>query len=190
MQLFDYDDEEEEEDYEESPAGQPPGSSLTNLPNSSGNFNSSGTFNSSDNFSSPNNADQPLKESCSNQLNDETRKMMDYAESIEKVKGRRILVEFIWSLFDWNSYVQIHMFKYLHRNHSHSKSFISSISPPIDCGWYWGSISGEKAEKLLENEPEGSFIVRDSSDENYIFSLTFKLNGDIIHVRIEHNQGR
>ena len=56
-------------------------------------------------------------------------------------------------------------------------------------GWYWGPISGEAAEKILSNEPDGSFIVRDSSDDHYIFSLTFKLNGCVRHVRIEHDQG-
>lgn len=45
------------------------------------------------------------------------------------------------------------------------------------------------AEKLLETEPCGSFLVRDSSDEHYIFSLTFKLDGLVRHVRIEHDQG-
>lgn len=45
------------------------------------------------------------------------------------------------------------------------------------------------AEKLLETEPSGSFVVRDSSDEHYIFSLTFKLDGMIRHVRIEHSHG-
>lgn len=59
----------------------------------------------------------------------------------------------------------------------------------FQCGWYWGPISGEMAEKLLETEPDGSFIVRDSSDEHYIFSLTFKLNGLVRHVRIEHDHG-
>lgn len=59
----------------------------------------------------------------------------------------------------------------------------------FQCGWYWGPISGEAAEKVLANEPDGSFIVRDSSDHHYIFSLTFKLNGFIRHVRIEHDQG-
>lgn len=38
-------------------------------------------------------------------------------------------------------------------------------------------------------EPDGSFVVRDSSDHHYIFSLTFKLNGFVRHVRIEHDQG-
>lgn len=56
-------------------------------------------------------------------------------------------------------------------------------------GWYWGPISSEAAEKILSNEPDGSFIVRDSSDDHYIFSLTFKLNNSVRHVRIEQDQG-
>ncbi|XP_054274609.1 uncharacterized protein LOC128994231 [Macrosteles quadrilineatus] len=67
--------------------------------------------------------------------------------------------------------------------------FASSIEKVKDYGWYWGPISGEAAEKILSNEPDGSFIVRDSSDDHYIFSLTFKLNGCVRHVRIEHDQG-
>lgn len=67
--------------------------------------------------------------------------------------------------------------------------FASSIEKVKDYGWYWGPISGETAEKILSNEPDGSFIVRDSSDDHYIFSLTFKLNGVVRHVRIEHDQG-
>ncbi|XP_064471433.1 uncharacterized protein LOC135385829 [Ornithodoros turicata] len=70
-----------------------------------------------------------------------------------------------------------------------SMDYAASIEKVKDCGWYWGPVSGETAERLLANEPDGSFIVRDSSDEHYIFSLTFKLNGLVRHVRIEHDQG-
>lgn len=70
-----------------------------------------------------------------------------------------------------------------------SMDYAASIEKVKDCGWYWGPVSGETAECLLANEPDGSFIVRDSSDEHYIFSLTFKLNGLVRHVRIEHDQG-
>ncbi len=45
------------------------------------------------------------------------------------------------------------------------------------------------AERLLSSEPNGSFLLRDSSDDHYIFSLTFKLNSKVRHVRIEHDQG-
>ncbi|XP_054722296.1 uncharacterized protein LOC129232082 [Uloborus diversus] len=67
--------------------------------------------------------------------------------------------------------------------------YAASIERVKDCGWYWGPISGETAEGLLRGEPDGSFVVRDSSDEHYIFSLTFKLNGLVRHVRIEHDHG-
>lgn len=56
--------------------------------------------------------------------------------------------------------------------------------------WYWGSISPEYAAKLLEHEEDGTFLVRDSSSECYIFSMTFKLEGQICHSRIEHSKGQ
>lgn len=59
----------------------------------------------------------------------------------------------------------------------------------LQYGWYWGPLSSEAAEKVLSNEPDGSFIVRDSSDDHYIFSLSFKLNNCVRHVRIEQDQG-
>lgn len=67
--------------------------------------------------------------------------------------------------------------------------FAASIEKVKDRGWYWGPLSGEAAERILSGEPDGSFVVRDSSDQHYIFSLTFKLNGFVRHVRIEHDQG-
>lgn len=67
--------------------------------------------------------------------------------------------------------------------------YAASIEKVKDCGWYWGPVSASKAEQILENEEEGSFLVRDSSSENYIFSLTVKIDGSVRHVRIEHDQG-
>lgn len=67
--------------------------------------------------------------------------------------------------------------------------FAASIEAVKDHGWYWGPLSGEAAEQILSNEPDGSFLVRDSSDDHYIFSLSFKLNGGVRHVRIEHDHG-
>lgn len=72
---------------------------------------------------------------------------------------------------------------------SHTMDFTASIDKVKECGWYWGPISSEGAEKILSNEPDGSFLVRDSSDDHYIFSLTFKLNGSVRHVRIDQDQG-
>lgn len=74
-------------------------------------------------------------------------------------------------------------------NESHRFDTKFSFNFSIQYGWYWGPISSEAAEKILSNEPDGSFIVRDSSDDHYIFSLTFKLNNCVRHVRIEQDQG-
>uniref|UniRef100_A0A034VZF0 Suppressor of cytokine signaling 7 n=1 Tax=Bactrocera dorsalis TaxID=27457 RepID=A0A034VZF0_BACDO len=70
-----------------------------------------------------------------------------------------------------------------------SLQFTSSIEKVKDYGWYWGPLSSEAAEKVLSTESDGSFIVRDSSDDHYIFSLSFKLNNSVRHVRIEQDQG-
>lgn len=59
-----------------------------------------------------------------------------------------------------------------------------------DMGWYWGSISPEYAARLLDDEQDGSFLVRDSSSECHIFSMTIKLAGQIHHARIEHSKGQ
>jgi len=41
----------------------------------------------------------------------------------------------------------------------------------------------------LEDKPDGSFLVRDSSDERYILSLSFRSQGVTHHTRIEHYKG-
>lgn len=96
---------------------------------------------------------------------EEETRTMDFAANIEKVK-------------------EVIHHRYLNLNENSFSFFIK-----FQYGWYWGPISSEGAEKILSNEPDGSFIVRDSSDDHYIFSLTFKLDGCVRHVRIEQDQG-
>jgi len=59
----------------------------------------------------------------------------------------------------------------------------------IQCGWYWGAMSFDEAEAMLANRRDGSFLVRDSSDERYILSLSFRSLGGTHHTRIEHYKG-
>ena len=69
--------------------------------------------------------------------------------------------------------------------------FVSSIQLLCSwqCGWYWGPLGWEEAEMKLEDKPDGSFLVRDSSDERYILSLSFRSHGVTHHTRIEHYKG-
>ena len=58
------------------------------------------------------------------------------------------------------------------------------------CGWYWGPITRSDAEAKLCNKPDGTFLVRNSLDQNYILSLSFRSLGQSLHARIEYSNGR
>lgn len=50
---------------------------------------------------------------------------------------------------------------------------------------YWGVMDRYEAEKLLEGKPEGTFLLRDSAQEDYLFSVSFRRYGRSLHARIE-----
>ncbi|XP_014470792.1 PREDICTED: uncharacterized protein LOC106742402 isoform X2 [Dinoponera quadriceps] len=56
-------------------------------------------------------------------------------------------------------------------------------------GWYWGPISADQADTKLLSEPDGAFLVRDSSDDRYVLTLSFKSSGKMLHTRMEHSGG-
>ena len=45
-----------------------------------------------------------------------------------------------------------------------------------------------EAEALLADKPEGSFLLRDSAQENYVFSVSFRRYSRSLHARIEETQ--
>jgi len=59
----------------------------------------------------------------------------------------------------------------------------------VQCGWYWGAMSLDEAEARLSDLADGSFLVRDSSDDRYILSLSFRSQSTTHHTRIEHYRG-
>lgn len=75
-----------------------------------------------------------------------------------------------------------------HRIHT-SIDYIHYLVPDLlqitNCSFYWGKMDRYEAERLLENKPEGTFLLRDSAQEEYLFSVSFRKYGRSLHARIE-----
>ncbi|XP_063852557.1 uncharacterized protein LOC135095583 [Scylla paramamosain] len=54
-----------------------------------------------------------------------------------------------------------------------------------NCVFYWGKMDRYEAERLLDTRPEGTFLLRDSAQEEYLFSVSFRRYGRSLHARIE-----
>ncbi|KAM7010008.1 suppressor of cytokine signaling 7 isoform 2-T3 [Tautogolabrus adspersus] len=72
---------------------------------------------------------------------------------------------------------------------SEASNFTASLRELEKCGWYWGPMNWEDAEMKLKGKPDGSFLVRDSSDPRYILSLSFRSQRVTHHTRMEHYRG-
>ncbi|XP_078273619.1 suppressor of cytokine signaling 1a [Rhinoraja longicauda] len=58
-----------------------------------------------------------------------------------------------------------------------------------DSGFYWGPMSVEAAHNKLKSEPVGTFLVRDSRQKDYFFSLSVKTANAPISFRIQFQGG-
>jgi hypothetical protein len=56
-------------------------------------------------------------------------------------------------------------------------------------GWYYGNFTSEDAQRLLQKEPVGTFIVRDSSDVRCHYSLSFRTCRETNNIRIHYCNG-
>uniref|UniRef100_H9GQS4 Uncharacterized protein n=1 Tax=Anolis carolinensis TaxID=28377 RepID=H9GQS4_ANOCA len=52
-------------------------------------------------------------------------------------------------------------------------------------GYYWGSLSGAEAKRLLTSQLPGVFLVRDSSDHHHLFTLSVRTTTGITNLRIQ-----
>ncbi|KAL6113646.1 uncharacterized protein ACO6RY_11881 [Pungitius sinensis] len=55
---------------------------------------------------------------------------------------------------------------------------------------YWGVLNRFEAEELLEGKPEGTFLLRDSAQDEFLFSVSFRRYSRSLHARIEQNDKR
>ncbi|KAM3877339.1 suppressor of cytokine signaling 4 [Diretmus argenteus] len=55
---------------------------------------------------------------------------------------------------------------------------------------YWGVLNRFEAEELLEGQPEGTFLLRDSAQDEFLFSVSFRRYSRSLHARIEQSDKR
>ncbi|XP_032898397.1 suppressor of cytokine signaling 2-like [Amblyraja radiata] len=57
-------------------------------------------------------------------------------------------------------------------------------------GWYWGALTSIEARQMLNQTTEGTFLVRDSSNPQYLLTLSVKTSSGPAHLRIEYSEGK
>ncbi|XP_071962920.1 uncharacterized protein [Antedon mediterranea] len=62
---------------------------------------------------------------------------------------------------------------------------VPQLKSILDKPCYWGKIDRYQADALLENKPEGTYLLRDSAQEEFLFSVSFRRYGRSLHARLE-----
>lgn len=53
-----------------------------------------------------------------------------------------------------------------------------------ESGFYWGTMTGKEANLMLASEATGTFLIRDSSDNQHLFALSIKTASGTKNLRI------
>ncbi|XP_013766597.1 suppressor of cytokine signaling 2 [Pundamilia nyererei] len=57
-------------------------------------------------------------------------------------------------------------------------------------GWYWGSLTANEAKEILQDTSEGTFLLRDSSQRDYLFTISAMTSAGPTNLRIEFKHGK
>ncbi|XP_056444564.1 suppressor of cytokine signaling 2 [Gadus chalcogrammus] len=66
----------------------------------------------------------------------------------------------------------------------------SAMKDLKNTGWYWGSLTAHEAKEILHDAPEGTFLVRDSSQRDYLFTISAMTSAGPTNLRIEFKDGK
>lgn len=80
---------------------------------------------------------------------------------------------------------QIDVPKSVHTQIDYIHCLVPDLLRIASCSFYWGKMDRYEAERLLENKPQGTFLLRDSAQEEYLFSVSFRKYDRSLHARIE-----
>lgn len=79
----------------------------------------------------------------------------------------------------------LNLFSTAHTQIDYVHHLVPDLLEITNCSFYWGKMDRYKAEKQLDKEPEGTFLLRDSAQEEFLFSVSFRRYGRTLHARIE-----
>lgn len=60
----------------------------------------------------------------------------------------------------------------------------------VPSGWYWGSLTANEAKEILQDASEGTFLLRDSSQRDYLFTISAMTSAGPTNLRIEYRHGK
>uniref|UniRef100_A0A0R3RH31 SH2 domain-containing protein n=1 Tax=Elaeophora elaphi TaxID=1147741 RepID=A0A0R3RH31_9BILA len=78
----------------------------------------------------------------------------------------------------------------VHTSVHYTNCLVPRLDLIIDSPYYWGIMDRYEAEALLDNKPEGTFLLRDSAQSEYLFSVSFRRYKRTLHARIEQKNHR
>lgn len=66
----------------------------------------------------------------------------------------------------------------------------SAVKELRSTGWYWGTLSATEAKEILQDAAEGTFLVRDSTQRDYLFTISAMTAAGPTNLRIEYKHGK
>ncbi|KAF6215395.1 hypothetical protein GE061_010147 [Apolygus lucorum] len=84
-----------------------------------------------------------------------------------------------------NALSQLDTHRVIHTQVDYIHCLVPDLLQITSCSYYWGKMDRYEAERLLEGKPEGTFLLRDSAQEEYLFSVSFRKYDRSLHARIE-----
>lgn len=56
--------------------------------------------------------------------------------------------------------------------------------------FYWGPLTVKEAHDMLRDAPVGRFLIRDSQQNNYLFTLSYRAEAEPLSVRIKYKDSK
>ncbi|PAV90922.1 hypothetical protein WR25_21622 [Diploscapter pachys] len=78
----------------------------------------------------------------------------------------------------------------VHRLVEYAYHLVPDLNKIYAAPYYHGVMDRYEAEKLLDEKPEGTFLLRDSAQTGYLFSVSFRRYQRTLHARIEQANHR